>query len=83
MIQKKNKRKAGVKNFPIQSMIRPGLSENQSIMAKKTREKMKRAVCLDQLPGSSWLIPVSKGTVKQRGMAKKGPMVRYRAQVKK
>ena len=59
------------------------MSENASTTTKNTSEKIASA--------SDWLEPAGirvatatvKGVVAQRGMAKKGPMVRYSAQVKK
>ena len=44
-------------------------------MMKKISEKKGRASRLSALP-SSGSTPMVKGTVAQRGMAKKGPMVR-------
>lgn len=72
MIKTKKSKKAGVRNLPIQSMIRPGLKEKKSMIAKKISEKIKRPVLLAIPLGKRAEIPVSKGTVKQRGMAKKG-----------
>ena len=76
-------RKIGVRILPTWVRILPGLSENASTTTKNTSEKIASA--------SDWLEPAGirvatatvKGVVAQRGMAKKGPMVRYSAQVKK
>ncbi|GHN12383.1 hypothetical protein NRIC0766_05150 [Lactobacillus delbrueckii subsp. allosunkii] len=53
------------------------------MIAKKISEKIKSPVLFAIPLGKRAEIPVSKGTVKQRGMAKKGPMVKYKRQVKK
>ena len=75
-------RKMGFRIFPIQVRILPGFKENQSTTPKNTRENKVRGTG----PGEALLrrgeIPTSKGTVAHLGMAKKGPMVRYRTQVK-
>ena len=49
---------------------------------EKRAEKIKRRV-LSELSGASGAIPTLKDTVAVLGIAKRGPIVRYRAQVKK
>ena len=57
-------------------MMPLGFRENSSTMAKNTREKMARySVSLPS--GSRFTAPTVKEVLAQRGMAKRGPMVRY------
>ena len=64
-------------------MIFPGRSEKNRTKAKNTAEKISRAShSLESLP-SMGVTPVVKETVAHLGIAKSGPIVRYKIQVKK
>ena len=76
-------RNSGVSSFPTHVKILPGRREKNSTAAKNTQENAASStVALTSSP-SSGSMPTVKDVEAQRGMAKKGPMVRYRAQVKK
>ena len=66
--------------LPIQVIISPGRRENSSTAVKKTAVNTSCASAPEALP-SSGETPATNEVVAQRGMAKKGPMVRYSAQV--
>ena len=74
-------RKQGVSTRPTQVRIFPGQREKSSAAVKKTRVKSSRKSRVFPA-GRTCSSPTVKEVVAQRGMAKKGPMVRYRAQVK-
>ena len=80
-------RNTGFNTFPIQVMISPGLREKNRTTAKNKNEN---AACQSIYPlpdtafaGRILSIPTVKETEAHRGVAKNGPIVRYRAQVKK
>ena len=78
----RNSRKMGLMILPIQTVILPGLSEKNRTNAKKTAEKIRSASGSREASVSIGVTPVVKDVVAQRGMAKSGPMVRYRRHVK-
>ena len=77
----KDSRKSGVSVRPIEVRMLAGRSESAATMAKNASENRASARERPSAP-TSGSTPRVKGTVAQRGMAKKGPMVRYSAHVK-
>ena len=75
-------RKQGFRILPTQVRILPGRSAKKSAAAKNAAEKSSRYSVLLPFCGSTCSSPTVNDVVAQRGMAKKGPMVRYSAQVK-
>ena len=76
-------RNSGVSSFPTHVKILPGRREKNSTAAKNTQENAASSTVALTFSPSSGSMPTVKDVEAQRGMAKKGPMVRYRAQVKK
>ena len=79
----KKNRKSGLMILPIQRVILPGRSEKNSTKAKNAAEKTSRYSHSGESAPSKGVMPVVNETVAHLGMAKSGPMVRYRRQVKK
>ena len=76
-------RNSGVSTLPTQVRISPGLSERTSTARKNRSEKTTSTPLVYAPSPSMFCMPMVKETAPQRGMAKKGPIVRYSAQVKK
>ena len=71
----RQQRNTGLRNLPIHVMIFPGLSEKVSTTAKKSSENTARQTFSLASPRRG-ITAILKGTVAQRGLAKKGPIVR-------
>jgi len=71
----RNARNTGLSSLPIQVMILLGFREKSSTAAKNTAEKIASATCSLASP-MSLPAPTLKLVLAQRGMAKRGPMVR-------
>ena len=78
----RNSKKHGLRILPTLVRILPGNSEKSSTAAKNKTENSSKKSCTFALSGKSCSSPTVNDTVAQRGIAKKGPIVRYSAQVK-
>ena len=79
-IAKKHKNN-GFNILPIQTSIFPGRSEKNKTTAKKRTENTASAIVWS-FSGNICSTPTENATVAQRGIAKKGPIVKYKTLVK-